>query len=518
MNPDIFHYIVIISISGVLSILLAIYAFVKRKVFSNSNVFILISCFSAIYIFGHAFELAGNNLAEIKIWLKFQYFGLPFIAPTCLILILQYTGLHRFLKRKIITSLYIIPIITCLMSLTNDFHHLFYQSVYLRPNEKTPLVDMIVGPLYIVHGSYTFGCLLFGTCILIWYWKRVKAVYWKQVMTLILGQSIPMAASFLYLIGVSPYGMDPVPIVMCFTSALYLWAILSTKLFMIAPIARDRIFESMRDGVLIVDISNRLVDYNEAAEKMIPTLLSSSIGKNIYDIWKMEEDISEEQQKFEWMNRKNNKYYYIHVTEVFNNKKIAVGKTIVLSDVTEQKVLEAQLKQLAYTDGLTKIYNRTYFMKRSQEQLEQAIQLNKSLSLFLFDIDFFKKINDHYGHHAGDAAICHVVELCKKSLQPEYIFGRYGGEEFVVCLPDTNILEAGKIAEKIRAEIAKTPLHLNEKFITITASFGVTEIRENSNTLHILLEQADKALYISKENGRNSVHLAINDSFIIPVE
>ncbi|MGG3801636.1 histidine kinase N-terminal 7TM domain-containing protein [Metabacillus fastidiosus] len=304
MNPDIFHYIVIISISGVLSILLAIYAFVKRKVFSNSNVFILISSFSAIYIFGHAFELAGSDLAEIKIWLKFQYFGLPFIAPTCLILILQYTGLHRFLKRKIITGLYIIPSITCLMSLTNDFHHLFYQSVYLRPNEKTPLVDMIVGPLYIVHGSYTFGCLLFGTCILIWYWKRVKAVYWKQVMTLILGQIIPMTASFLYLIGFSPYGMDPVPIVMCFTSALYLWAILSTKLFMIAPIARDCIFESMRDGVLVVDISNRLVDYNEAVEKMIPNLLSSSIGKNIYDIWKMEEDISEEQQKFEWMNKK----------------------------------------------------------------------------------------------------------------------------------------------------------------------------------------------------------------------
>lgn len=157
-------------------------------------------------------------------------------------------------------------------------------------------------------------------------------------------------------------------------------------------------------------------------------------------------------------------------------------------------------------------------MERSQEQLEQAIQLNKPLSLFLFDIDFFKKINDHYGHHAGDAAICHVVELCKKSLQPEYIFGRYGGEEFVVCLPDTNILETRKIAEKIREEIAKTPLHLNEKFINITASFGVTEIRENSDTLHILLEQADKALYMSKENGRNSVHLAINDSFIIPVE
>lgn len=96
-------------------------------------------------------------------------------------------------------------------------------------------------------------------------------------------------------------------------------------------------------------------------------------------------------------------------------------------------------------------------MERSQEQLEQAIQLNKSLSLFLFDIDFFKKINDHYGHNASDAAICHVVELCKKNLQPEYIFSRYGGEEFVVCLPDTNILKAGKIAEKIRAEIAKLP-------------------------------------------------------------
>lgn len=183
-----------------------------------------------------------------------------------------------------------------------------------------------------------------------------------------------------------------------------------------------------------------------------------------------------------------------------------------ISDITAQKLLENQLKQLAYLDGLTKIYNRAHFMDKSQEQLELAVKMDKPLSLILFDIDHFKNINDHYGHSIGDLAICHVVSLCKNHLGPEHIFGRYGGEEFVICLPGLEVIEAKTVAENIRMDIEAHPLDTPKGSLSITASFGVTELKQGADTLALLLEESDEALYVSKASGRNSVHVAIGES------
>lgn len=513
MNNEIFHYIVIISISGVLSILLGVYAYVRRRDFSSSQIFIWISALSALYIFGHALELASSSLSEIKFWIKVQYLGLPFISPMGLILIMHYVGLEKYIHRKSIGLILLIPFSTLLLSLSNDLHHLMYRSVYLRPNEDHPLADMIAGPWYIIHGSYTFAALLLGICLLLWYWIRTKWVYWKQIVTLLMGNLLPMLASFLYLIGVSPMGMDPVPIVMCFTSALYFWAILSSNLFVLAPIARERVFESMRDGVLVVDTENRIVDYNAAARSMIAALDASSIGKSITDFL---DDTYQSQIaptsdhlieiELDWMNQEG-KQFRICSTPLVKGKGVLAGRTIVLNDITEQKQLEEKLTQLAFTDGLTKIYNRIYFMDKSSKLLEDSRDRKRPFTLFLFDIDFFKKINDTYGHSVGDQAICHLVSICKGLLEPNHVLARFGGEEFIVSLPDLSMEAAGRLAEQIRSAIESSPLQCEAGQIGITASFGVAQAMDSS-TLDTIIHQADQALYAAKNGGRNAVHLA----------
>ena len=522
MNPDIFHYIVITSISGVLSLILALYAFSKRRILSSSTIFVWMSVFSAIYIFGHALELASGSLEESIIWLKVQYFGMPFVPPLSLLLALQFIGSEKGHQARFAIPLFIIPVFTTLFCLTNEVHHFMYRDIYLRPGEVQPLIDIVAGPWYVVHGSFTFGCLLLGAILLARYWLQTKAKYWKQVLTMIIGFFIPVIASFLYLLGLSPYGMDPVPIVMCFTSALYLWAILSTKLFVIAPIARDRIFESMRDGVLVIDMANQLVDYNRAARKIIPVLHFSKIGSLVNEIWAdsgigpfpFPEHPAEEEQEVEWIHPNNNSYYQIHLAPVRNQKGDVVGRTIVIINTTKQKALEKRLTQLAYTDGLTKIFNRAYLFEKCEEVVEIAAQRQQPLALIMFDIDFFKKINDNFGHAVGDEAIRHVVSICNRHMGPEYIFGRYGGEEFVVCLPDTTLDEAGIFAERIRKDIEDTPLSTSEDELIITASFGVSGLQGAVRSLDVLLQEADRALYVSKENGRNTVHLADQAVFV----
>lgn len=521
MNTEIFNYIVITCISGALSVMLGTFAYIKRKQFSSSKTFIWITCCSAIYIFGHAIELGSSSLSEIIFWIKFQYLGLPFIAPLGLILVMQYVGLEKYINKQSLFLIFVIPFSTLVLSITNNFHQLLYRSVYLRPNENVPLADMIPGPWYYVHGSCTFSCLFLGICILLWYWKKTKWVYWKQILTLLLGNLLPMIASFLYLLGMSPMGMDPVPVVMCLTSALYIWAILSSKLLALAPIARDRIFESMRDGVIVVDTHHRIVDFNAAAKSMISSLSSSNIGNCLstilfepYHYLVSSTNDRFVEKEIDWTYE--SKHLRIRLSPILKANRIPAGTTIVINDITEQKLLEEKLTLLAFTDGLTKLYNRIYFMEKSSEKLKSSHQENVPFSLLLFDIDFFKKINDTYGHSVGDKAICHVVDLCNKLLHKEHIFARFGGEEFIVSLPKLSLHEAGNLAERIRKTIVETPLHTEYGRIHITVSFGVAESND-SISLDTLIHRADQALYSAKENGRNTVHLAKTDYFMTPL-
>lgn len=513
-------YIVIVSISGVLSALLALFAYYKQTHFSGIKAFILSSWASAIYTFGFALELSGSTLQQINLWIKIEYLGMPFIAPSGLLMVMHFTGLDRLIKRKLVTVLYTIPFLTTLIVWTNEYHHLFYKSVYLRPNTPTPLVDVVMGPWYIVHGSFTFGCLLAAICLMLWQWKRMKRVYHRQMLTILIGFSIPTLGSFLYLMGLTPYGMDPVPIIMSVTSVLYIWAILSRGMLTAAPIARENLFESMREGVLVTDLSDMLVDYNRAAAEMVQGLDASAIGKPLAQLFLTAgkdaisyvmdaEPLLREERELPWNNGDKIGYYQIRSSPVQKQGGHLAGQMIMLIDVTERTLLQDKLRQLATMDSLTGIYNRTYLLELSHELLAEATLKQASLSIILLDIDFFKSINDRYGHQYGDIALQHITEVCSRHMREGDVFGRYGGEEFVICLPGTSLNQAGALSNTIRQDIEESTLFTSIGPISVTASFGVVEaVHPDVVTLEELLSQADHALYTSKRNGRNAVHLS----------
>lgn len=149
--------------------------------------------------------------------------------------------------------------------------------------------------------------------------------------------------------------------------------------------------------------------------------------------------------------------YQVRTSYVYNKDAQIVGSLIMLIDITEQRFLQEQLKQLAYFDGLTKIYNRTHFLHKGREMLSEARLNQQPVSFILFDIDYFKRINDTYGHDVGDQAIIHVVSVCNRYLSPEMLFARYGGEEFVISLPDTSLQEAKELAEQLRVALLNSP-------------------------------------------------------------
>ncbi len=172
-----------------------------------------------------------------------------------------------------------------------------------------------------------------------------------------------------------------------------------------------------------------------------------------------------------------------------------------LTDITALKTNELKLKNLSITDQLTKIHNRMYIDEMLQNQYYRFHRNQEISSIILLDIDFFKSINDKYGHLIGDMVLVEFATLLKSSIRKGDTVGRWGGEEFLIILPHANLQQALKLAQKIRKTIE------NNIFTTIkhiTASFGVATF-EKGMSIENLIDTADKALYLSKENGRNKV-------------
>lgn len=163
------------------------------------------------------------------------------------------------------------------------------------------------------------------------------------------------------------------------------------------------------------------------------------------------------------------------------------------------------IKNLSLTDPLTKIGNRRSFYDISSKIFKLAKRDNEDMSIGIVDIDYFKKINDTYGHLVGDEIIKHCVSIIKNTLRNSDIISRFGGEEFVVLLPKTDINGAKIICEKIRNNIEKIPYKDKRYDISFTVSIGISKLIENDTEINNIIQRSDNALYEAKKNGRNNI-------------
>jgi diguanylate cyclase (GGDEF)-like protein len=163
----------------------------------------------------------------------------------------------------------------------------------------------------------------------------------------------------------------------------------------------------------------------------------------------------------------------------------------------------------ASTDDLTGVLNRRYFFKMASSLLERARRRQKPLSLMVLDMDHFKAVNDTHGHLDGDAVLRRVAEVLGENLRSDDVLGRYGGEEFIIILPDTPLQPHGeKAAERLRQAVATERFISNEGVeFGCTISIGVAELTKDDTSLARLFQRADRALYDVKANGRNGVSL-----------
>ena len=179
-------------------------------------------------------------------------------------------------------------------------------------------------------------------------------------------------------------------------------------------------------------------------------------------------------------------------------------KVVEIKDITNHKRLETELRALATIDPLTNALNRRAFYEQASKILERSKRERHLISIALLDLDYFKKVNDTYGHSLGDECLSRFSKKCIEMVRASDLFARYGGEEFIMLLPDTNLEEAKEILERIRAVWAKEKFTSNNIDFFTTVSIGVTEV-DLEQKLSVSEHKADLALYKSKQAGRNCV-------------
>lgn len=200
-----------------------------------------------------------------------------------------------------------------------------------------------------------------------------------------------------------------------------------------------------------------------------------------------------------WYGRRMESLRRINYTELMQERKLR--KSVEL-EIAYRRGLEKELRRSATTDPLTGVFNRRHFLQLGEKELNRARRYNRPLSVMLIDLDNFKTINDSLGHAAGDEVLKHLASLTSRNLRSNDIFGRLGGDEFAVITPELDSEAALILAERLR-EAMESPS--SESSLDVTISIGVASVLPSDASIDDILKRADKALYLSKDQGRNKV-------------
>ncbi len=277
----------------------------------------------------------------------------------------------------------------------------------------------------------------------------------------------------------------------------------------------SQILASINDPIAFIDVNflYRTVNdatlkiYQKTTEEMIGVPMADIVGKETFTE-KFKPYIQEcmtgqrvyHQDWFDFPDGRH-RFMDIRLDPLFAKNNVIAGVVIVSIDITKMKEMEDELKLLSQTDPLTQVFNRVKFNDSLNREMNRSKRYQTDLSLIMIDIDYFKEINDTYGHDMGDDVLKMLAVLLKESTREPDICARWGGEEFMLLLPHTNLENASKLAERIRARIEKKLFKTGR---TVTGSFGVTQFVDTDND-ETFTKRVDRALYMAKEKGRNRV-------------
>lgn len=468
----------------------------------------------AIFIWSASFvfEILGTELHTKIFFANIKFMGINAIPIAFLTLTIQNTDN----KQKLGNWNYVFGafyLITTTVIWTDSLHHWY---------RRAPHLETVNGSLQILVNDYGFWyynvqipihylILIVPLIIIIQANFFSSRSYRSQSGVLLLSFMIPFVVDILYNLGFTPIpNFNFTSAIFSVSGILIVYALYHHRLFDIVPIANDLIVNNFSEGVIVLDTRKRVIGINPSACQIIRTNSRDLIGKPVESILWFASDpslnLNVEQKGLTFQHNELDgiKHYYdVATLSIKNHRNNTIGTLITIRDVTERHRSFMEARVLATTDSLTSAYNRRHFIELLEAELERAARLSLPLAVIMFDIDNFKHFNDKYGHAVGDEILVLTTQTCQAHLRKFDLLGRYGGDEFVILLPQANVTLAVAIAERLCELISQTHITINDDFVSVTISMGITGYQgQGVTTTDRLLQTADTALYQAKNNGK----------------
>jgi len=288
-----------------------------------------------------------------------------------------------------------------------------------------------------------------------------------------------------------------------------------------------RLLDSLFDGVYFVDLGRRITHWNLGSENLTGYSAIEAVGHHCYDNFLSHVDaagcalclnecplyktIQDGQLRQADLFLRHKAGYRIPVcvrtAPITDERGRIIGAVEVFSDISIRKQVErriVELEGIAFRDSLTCLPNRRYTELKIKQALEELQQFTRSFGLLMLDVDHFKQINDSYGHDTGDAILRMLAETLAKSVRDNDLVGCWGGEEFLLLLPDLNLTELQEVSERCRALVEKSEVTLAQCRVSVTISLGATLLTQGDSS-DSAIRRADQLMYRSKSSGRNWV-------------
>lgn len=507
-------------LSIIILIFIATYAFIKREISGSKEFGFMLSLMLVFSIASFAEQIAHDFDSKI-LYRNIAQIG-NFFAPVAgLYAAFVFTDILRRKKKIVIGLISLIPLTALVLIFTNPSHNLVRSSTYLTECSAGTVLQVQSTALGKILVSFNFIFIIAAAIIL--FAAKVPSIVKKQNRIIATGMLLTATllwlkmAGFIEIIDMSVFYVPGVLIIV--------YGLFSYQLFSVSPVAKDKVFEVINEGIVITSIDNQIIDMNPRAAQFFLSLyseervpgeedISASITSENYSI--LSKSISEKFPQWHEALRLDKDsevmlsvnasgiatYLSVRVNPLFNNNN-KIGAVSLLRDITQDMLEKQNLAIRAHTDALTGLFNRQYLNAISRKLISHAHRKGTDIGLILIDIDHFKKLNDTHGHHAGDLVLKNMAHCILQNIREEDVACRYGGEEFLVLLPGSNKSNTFAKAEKIRKDFEKTPTLLQQQKIFSTLSAGVAAFPEDADKGNDVFNNADSALYESKENGRN---------------
>lgn len=483
----------------------------RRKMKAGLTLFALMLAF-IIWTFCSGMELASTTLSGDVLWSKIAYFGSSSVPVLFFIFSLQFTDRDKYLSSGRTLALWAVPILSILLVLTNEYHHLIWSAVLPNPVINQVRYVYYHGLWFWVLNVYSYVLLVFATLFLVMEAIQQQKIYRRQAHVLLLGIPLPWIANLLYISGFSPLrGFDLTPIMFTITGLLYALGLYRYELLDVLPVARNKIFEDLEDGLVVVDMRQRIIDINPAAARMLNLNEEQVIGcpigieAPILSSHIAGETVQEEIQ----LNPGTNEWQELRVSSLLDGRGLDAGKLLILRDISNRKKTEEELQEksrelavLAEIDSLTRLYNRRYAEQALELEIEQSRISGLPLAIGEVDLDHFKAINDRFGHIRGDKILQEAAEEFTQSTRTQDIIARMGGDEFIFIFRGTQVGEAIQVIERLRQKVEQRKFPGLKEPVTFSA--GVILCR-SGETADEAMRRVDKLLYQAKRAGRNRV-------------